>query len=350
MPEATLTAPPAAATARLDGGGLPPHALLWTVATGAALSRCLHAVAALGVADALDPAGGEVAPLAEQLGVDRDALGRVLRALASQGIFDVELPAVRHTDASLLLRSDHPMSMGAFAHMMGLPMSWDALTLLPETLRTGRAGIFDLDAEGLFPYLRAHPDQREVFDRAMTAKSHADISGVLEAHDFGGHRVVADVGGGRGHLLKAIAERSPDVETVLVELPEVVATLAADGPGRMRLVAADFFVDELPAADAYVLMEILHDWDDDDAVRILSSIRRSAPDDAVVLIVETVLDGGQGPAPVLDVVMLCVTGGRERTPKQYAALFAAAGFELVGVLPTAGAVQVVQARVRRSDS
>lgn len=327
---------------------MPPHALLWTVATGAVLSRCLQAVAALGVADALDPAGGDIAPLADRLEVDRDALGRVLRALASQGIFDVELPEVRHTDASLLLRSDHPMSMGAFAHMMGLPMGWDALTLLPETLRTGAAGIFSLDPDGLFPYLRKHPDQREVFDRAMTAKSHADIESVLEAYDLGAHGVVADVGGGRGHLLKAITSRCPSVEAVLVELPEVIASVAADeaGGGTLRLVEADFFHDALPTADAYVLMEILHDWDDADAVRILSNIRRSSPASAVVLVVETVLDDRSGPAAVLDVVMLCVTGGRERTPAQYASLFDAAGFELVGVVPTAGSVQVVQARVR----
>lgn len=342
-----MTAPAETTTAGRTEGALPPHGLLWNLATGAVLSRCLHAVVALGVADALDPGGGDIRTLAHEVGVDPDALGRVLRALASQGVFGVALPDVRHTEASLLLRSDHPMSMGAFAHMMGLPMCWDALTLLPETLRSGHAGILSLDADGLFPYLRRHPDQRAVFDRAMTSKSHADIQSLLQAYDFGAHSVVADVGGGRGHLLRAIVEHDPQVEAVLVELPEVIASVGAEqtDPGRMTLVAADFFRDALPTADAYVLMEIIHDWDDDDAVRILSNIRRSAPDHAVVLLVETVLDARPGPAPVLDVVMLCVTGGRERTPAQYSALFLAAGLELVGVVPTAGAVQVVQARV-----
>jgi hypothetical protein len=334
--------------------GLPPHALLWELATITAVSRCLHVVAELGVADALEPAGAEIDVLAERVGVDVDALGRVLQALAANGVFDVELPAVRHSEASLLLRGDHPMSMGPFVHMMGLPMCWDALTLLGGTVRTGCAGIYALDSDGLFPYLRRHPDQRAVFDQAMTAKSHADIHCVLEAYDFGAHRSVADIGGGQGHLLRAISHRHHGVEPTLVELPEVIARVEQQRPAddRVQLVAAEFFTDDLPAADVYVLMEILHDWDDADAVRILSNLRRGAPDDAVVLLVEVVLADRRGPDPAttLDIIMLTVTGGRQRTAAQYSRVFEAAGLELVRVIPTAGAVQIVEARVRPVDS
>jgi hypothetical protein len=341
----TLTAddrPTAAATP------IPPHAVIWDLATSAAISRCLHAVAELGVADALDPDGADIEELADALEVDVDALGRVLRALSARGVFEVDLPRVRHSEASLLLRTTHPQSMGAFAHMMGLPLSWDAMTTLPDTVRTGRAGSFELHSEGFFAYLAEHPDQHRVFDEAMTAKSHADIGFILDAWPFAGVASVVDVGGGQGHLLRAIVDRNPGVEAALVELPDVIARAAAGHLGGVAaLVAADFFTDPLPAADVYVLMEIIHDWDDHDATRILTNIRASAPVDATVLIIETVLQDHPGPDPAttLDIVMLALTGGRERTPDQYASILDAAGLELVRVIPTDGSVQIVEARV-----
>jgi hypothetical protein len=221
MTETTTISSPAPTPARpLVDVALPPHALLWDLATIAAVSRCLHAVARQGVADALERDGATVDDLAARLGLDADALARVLRALAAYGVFHVELPHVRHTEASLLLRRDHPMSMAAFAHMMGLPMSWDALGALPVTLATGRAGVLDLDPRGLFSYLRDHPDQATVFDHAMTAKSQADIPLVLDAFDFTPFQSIADIAGGRGHLLRALAERHPDIDATLFELPK----------------------------------------------------------------------------------------------------------------------------------
>lgn len=343
-----VTAPPAAAgMAPILDAAVPPHALLWDLATIAAVSRCLHVVAEHGVADALELQGADVEELAARVGLNADALGRVLRALAAYGVFEVDLPDVRHTEASRLLRTDHPMSMGAFAHMMGLPMSWDALTLLPTTAETGRAGAFHLHTKGLFAYLREHPDQAAVFDRAMTSKSQADIHHVLDAYDFAAHRTVADVGGGRGHLLHALVQRHPGIDATLVELPEVIDRVAGEPSAeRLRLVAADFFTDTLPVADVYVLMEIIHDWDDTDAVRILANLRRSTPEHAVVLIVETVLDAGglRDPARTLDIVMLALTGGRERAPADFSSIFERAGFELRRVIPTGGGVQLVEAR------
>ena len=352
MTETTTVAPTTPRNADPIPTGLPAHALLWDLATVAAVSRCLHAVTQHGIADELGPEGDTVEALAGRVGLDADALGRVLRALSAYGVFEVRLPHVGHTEASRLLRGDHPMSMGAFAHMMGLPMSWDALTRLPVTVQTGQAGVYDLDPNGLFSYLRDHPDQAAVFDRAMTAKSHADIPLILDAYDFSAHRTVADVGGGRGHFLKALLERHPGTEATLVELPEVIDRLIGQPTADpMRLVAADFFTDALPAAAVYVLMEIIHDWSDADAVRILSNIRRSAPEGASVLIIETVLDDERprDPARTLDIVMLALTGGRERTPAEYSSLFERAGFEFVKVIPTGGGVQLVEAHPARSD-
>jgi len=308
----------------------------------------LQVVAELGVADEIGPDGADVEQVAEAVGADADALGRMLRALSGAGVFEVDLPTVRHNEVSQLLRKDHPMSMGAFAHMMGLPLSWDAVGHLPETARTGRAGMLALDPGGLFSYLTDHPQERVIFDQAMASKSWADIAGILDAYDFAPHGSVADVGGGRGHLLSAIVDRHPAIEASLVELPEVIAQLSATATGtELQLVAADFFTDDLPSADVYVLMEVIHDWDDHDAVRILSNIRRSAPPKAVVLLVEMVLSDRPGPDPAktLDVVMLAVTGGRERTAPEYEALFAAAGFTMSGVIPTQGSVQIVRAEL-----
>lgn len=325
---------------------LPPHALLWDLATVGAVSRCLHAVAWHGVADALDRDGTTVDDLAATLGLDADALGRVLRALASYGVFEVDLPHVGHSEASLLLQTSHPMSMAPFAHMMGLPMSWDALGGLPATLETGRAGVFDLDAGGLFAYLRDHPEQAAVFDHAMTAKSLADIPLILNAYDWPDGGRVVDVAGGRGHLLRALVEHQPGVDAVLFELPEVIERLAGhqdlDGLG---LIAGDFFTEALPAADVYVLMEIIHDWDDTHAERILANVRRNAPDGATILIIETVLGArpNRDPAATLDIVMLAVTGGRERTAAEHGELLGRAGWALRRTIATGGGVQIVAA-------
>jgi C-methyltransferase len=343
----TSSAPSTVGTHPILDATLPAHARLWDLATIAAVSRCLHVIAQHGVADALEPEGGTVGQLADRLGLNPDALGRMLRALAAYGVFEVELPAVRHTEASRLLRTDHPTSMGPFAHMMGLPMSWEALTSLPRTVQTGEAGVFDLHPNGLFAYLQDQPEQARVFDRAMSAKSHADIPLILDAYDFVAHDTVADIGGGRGHFLQALVDRYTGIQGALVELPHVIDRVANEPcAARLQLVAADFFTDTLPGADVYVLMEIIHDWDDTDAVRILSNIRRSAPDHAVVLIVETVLDDerGRDPARTLDILMLALTGGRERTPTEYAALLGRAGLELTRVIPTGGGVQLVEAR------
>lgn len=338
--------------------GPPPHAALWELATAAFPARCLHVVAALGVADALGPDGGTVDQLAGAVGVQADALGRVLRTLSSFGVFDVDDAQVHHTEQSLLLRRDHPASMGAFVHMIGLPFNWDAVGALEAAVRTGRSGLDDAHG-GLWAYLDDHPDERAVFDRAMTAKSQADLGTTLDAYDVGRFATIADVGGGRGHFLDAITHRHPSARVVLVELPDVIERVRAErsaataGGGarsdRMILHPADFFVDELPTADLYVLMDVLHDWSDDDAVRILTNVRRVAPPHATVAVVEAVMSEGpeRDPSKTLDIIMLTVTGGRERTLTDFAELFRRSGFQMVAAVPTAGSMTVVEARVAR---
>lgn len=313
-----------------------------------AAARALHVVAELGVADHVDEHPRDVEALATELGADADALHRLLRLLEADGLFARDGGgAWSHTPSSRFLRSDHPASVRAFARMAGSAFGWDSFTGLGASARTGAPGIGLLDPAGWTSYLQRHPEEAAVFQDAMTAKAHADVAAALSAYDFARHTRIVDVGGGHGHLVRGILSAHDGVEGVLFDLPEV-ADRAARQP-RLQVVPGDFFRDALPAGDAYLLMNVVHDWDDADARRILEAVAQAGrPTRATVLLLEVVMPDGPAPhwGKVLDVVMLAVTGGRERTLQEYEALLAAAGLELVGVTPTATPFSVIEARVR----
>ncbi|HET9116640.1 MAG TPA: methyltransferase [Pseudonocardiaceae bacterium] len=302
-------------------------------------------VADLGVADRIGDSPVPVTDLADSCAVEADALDRVLRLLATHGVFQKHDGGYGHTVSSRLLRADHPMSMRAFSQMMGLPLIWSSLTELAHAVRNGSPGLEILEPEGPWAYLRAHPGEAEIFGRAMTAKAGAEIAAVLDVYDFGELRTIADIGGGRGHLLCAVLGATPESHGILFDLPEVIDSLDL-GHERMTATAGDFFVDPLPVADAYVLMEVLHDWADEECVAILRAIRRAAPAGSRLLIIEGVIPEEQPDprASVLDIVMLTVTGGRERTTNEFSALFERAGFCLDKVVGTASPIRIVEAR------
>jgi hypothetical protein len=304
-------------------------------------ARCLHVIAECGAADAVGAAGATPHAIAEHTGLTPDALDRMLRLLAAHGVF-AHGPngTYLHTPASELLRSDHPRSLRAYVRMNGMPAFWDRYADLGATARTGRPR---LDMSGLVEYYAAHPEQAAIFNAAMVAKSRVVLPAVVAAYDFGAFSTIADIGGGRGHLLKLILERVPTATGTLFELPHVIAD--TEPAPRLTLAAGSFFVDALPRADAYLLMDLLHDWNDEEAARILRAVRKAAARGARVLIIETLVAEAPGPhfGKTLDVIMLAVTGGRERTQSQYAALLTAAGFELRRVLPTASQYSIVEA-------
>jgi hypothetical protein len=320
----------------------PPIALVRDLINSHTLARCLHVVAELGVADALEDQPATAAELAARTRADADALGRMLRLLAAHDIFAIDSEGVSHTDASRLLRSDHPQSLRSFARMVGMPALWNAFTELGAVARTGRP---PLDWAGLVEYFAGHPREAALFNEAMVGKSGAIIPAVLDAIDFTPFRTIVDVGGGHGHLLQAILQRVPSSSGVLFDLPHVIADAAGAVRDRLRVVAGDFFADPLPVADAYVLMEVIHDWADEKAVAILAAVRRAAPPHARVLIVESLIADAPGPhfSKTLDIMMLAVTGGRERTAPEYETLLAAAGFRLERVTPTRSQHSVVEA-------
>lgn len=230
--------------------------------------------------------------------------------------------------------------------MMGLPVIAGSFARLEHSARTGSPALEQVAAEGLWPYLQDHPREAEIFGQAMTAKAAADIAAVLDGYDFSRFAVIADIGGGRGHLLRAVLDAVPAAEGILFDLPDVVETVEIDS-ARLTKRAGDFFVDPLPAADAYILMEVIHDWPDAESVAILGAIRRAAPPGATVLIIEDVLAEEQvdARARTLDVLMLAVTGGRERSPSQLEKLLGSAGLRLSTLIETSGAMRIVEATV-----
>jgi hypothetical protein len=229
--------------------------------------------------------------------------------------------------------------------MLGLPGLWGALTELEHAVRTGKPSIEVIEPGGFWAYLASRPDDARVFGQAMTAKAQADIAAVLAVYDFTKSRTIADIGGGRGHLLHAVLETARDTRGVLFDLPRVIQSLDLRH-ARLTPKAGDFFTDALPVADCYVLMEVIHDWPDAECVAILKAVRKAAPSPVKVLIIECILDEAQ-PDPrahTLDIIMLTVPGGRERTPRQLGVLLEHAGFHLERVVPTPGPISIVEAR------
>jgi C-methyltransferase len=222
------------------------------------------------------------------------------------------------------------------------------MTQLSTCVRTGRpAPILD-EVGGTFGYLAHHPEQLAVFDDAMIAKAHADIAGILATVDFSRYATIADIGGGRGHLLRAITARHPESRGFLFDLPHVIEHVETDETGRVVCHPGDFFVDQLPCADLSILMQVIHDWDDATAQRILSAVAASASPGSSQMLFEWLLadQPTDDAANVLDMFMLAATGGRERTATEYTALVDQAGFDVVAIRQIVGPMFVIEARRR----
>jgi hypothetical protein len=325
----------------------PPPKVVQDLAIAYWASRCLHVVAELGIADVLGDEAQSADTLARSSGVNPQALHRVLRSLANHGIFTHDGERFAHNAASRLLRSDVPGSMRSLARMMGLKVHWDAYRELDTGLRTGQPAIAAIVEGGLFGYLHAHPEEGRLFHEAMAGKSFAQVGPIIEAYDFSPFGTIGDIGGGLGHLLNGVLERAPQARGVLFDLPQAIEHARREGNPRVSYISGDFFKDSIPSCDAYMLMTVLHDWSDEESVAILKNIRASAPPTAKVLILEGVVqpEARNNFLLDLDIEMLVMASGRERTRKEWAAVITGAGMRLTRVIPASGWTAIVEAEL-----
>ena len=324
-----------------------PPKIVQSLAVAYWASRCLHVVAELGIADVLGDEPQSAEALARPSRVNARALHRVLRSLANHGVFTHDGQRFAHNDASRLLRSEVPGSMRSLARMMGLKVHWDAYRELDGALRAGRSGISQVAEEGMFGYLRTHPDEARLFHEAMAGKSFAQTGPILAAYDFSAFRTIGDIGGGLGHLLQAVLERAPQARGVLFDLPQAIERARNQADPRVEYVGGDFFNNPIPPCDAYLLMAVLHDWSDEESVAILQNIRSNAPRTAKVLILEGVVqpDARDNFLLDLDIEMLVMTTGRERTVEEWSRVISGASMRLARVIPASASTSIVEAEI-----
>jgi hypothetical protein len=318
---------------------------------GAWVAQTIAAAADLGIADALADGPASSTELARRLNADADSLQRMLRALIGIGIFRqrgdgrYELTALAST-----LRTDSPVSMAALAKWVGSPQHREHWSHLSNAVKTGSATVPALRGKPLFDYLADEPALAEVFNVAMTGVSEFAIAPVIAGYDFSCFSTIADIGGGHGRLLAAILEQAPQARGVLFDLPQVVAGAPAllrqyGVEKRVQIVGGSFF-DSIPTgADAYVLKNVIHDWPDEHAVRILRNVRTAARTGARVLLIEFVIPENDRNfhGKWVDLEMLVVADARERTAAEYGRLFKQADLQLNRVVRTVGPVSVVEA-------
>ena len=332
---------------------IPPQAELGRMIMGYWISQAIYAAARFGVADLLSDGAKSVDDLAAATGTKAEFLYRLLRALASVSIF-AEEDGRRFSLTPLAepLRSDAQGSQRALALMMGEDQ-YRAWGNLADTVRTGDNAYEKVFGKPIFEHLAEQPEKARIFDEAMTGIHGRETGAILDAYDFVGINIIADIGGGNGSKIAAILQKHPDMQGILFDLPHVVerARPRIEAPGlmgRCRLLSGDFFQSVPGGADAYVMRHIIHDWNDSKSVTILKNCHAVMSPGDRLLLVESVIPPGNGPftGKFLDLTMMLIPGGRERTAGEYRDLYDEAGFDLVRIVPTSTEVSVIEG-VRR---
>jgi hypothetical protein len=311
-------------------------------------AQAVYVAARLDIAEQLSAGPKTSRELAETCGADSHALYRVMRALAGLGVFHEEDDRFSLTPVGRLLTRGAPGSLRSLAIWNG-EVSHRMWTHAVDVVKDGTPAPRRVVGSEQWQYLAGRPELRATFDDAMAGLARQTAAEVLEAVDLSRFSHVVDVGGGNGTLLAAILDRHPHVSGVLFDRPETVSGARANlarFAGRCEIASGDFLVEVPRGADLYILSSILHDWDDDTAVRILRTCRDSISPASRLLIVECVLCSQPGPVLplLLDLHMLVMTGGRERTDVEYERLLDAAQLEMESITPLPGAESVVMAR------
>ncbi|MCJ2531950.1 MAG: acetylserotonin O-methyltransferase [Candidatus Thermoplasmatota archaeon] len=331
-----------------DVDRVPPEMELSGLIGGMRVTQMIYVAAKLGIADHLQDGPKSSAQLAELVGADPRMLYRLLRSLASLGIFaEREEKVFGLTALAEPLRTGGPMR--AWALMLGEGWYWEPWGDLLHNVRTGETAFAHVFGVGMFEYLTAHPEEGQIFNDAMTSGTRGITEAFLSAYDFSNFKKVVDVGGGHGILVAKLLRTHPHLRAVIFDRPEVVegarSLLEAEGVmERGQLVGGDFFEAVPEGGDVYVLKHIIHDWDDDRAIAILRNCRRAMGSQGRVLLLEYVLPAGSEPHPgqIADITMMVMVGGRERTENEFRDLFEQAGLRLTRIIPTESPVSVLE--------
>jgi C-methyltransferase len=330
-----------------------PYDILFQMVIGKWISQAVGTVVEIGVPDQLAKEARHCRDLAREAGVSEDGLYRLLRALASVGVFAEGTDRrFRLTAMGRLLRSDHPESLAGYARFTAHDMTWRPWGLLSYSVKTGMPAFDHVFNASVFEHFSRNPEVAAVFDDAMTSISAMEARATSDAYDFQGVKTLMDVAGGHGLLLATVLRRHKRMRGVLFDLPHVAANATATFTrsgisGRVRIESGDFFKELPSGADAIIMKHILHDWDDDSATRILQACHRALDTRGKVLIVDPVVPSSNVPhyGKLLDLEMLVLTPrGRERTKSEFAKLLRGAGFRLSGIIPTEGPLSIVEAK------
>lgn len=309
--------------------------------TGYQVTQLLAVAAQLGLADLLVGGPRAVEELADSAGVQTDALYRALRALASINVFTEVAP--RHfalTPLADLLRSDHPHSLRAMAiFLAGEPYrAWGELLY---SVRTGAPAFDHVYQQSHFDYLSQHAEASTLFNQNMSANTARSVTALVSAYAFPATGVVVDVGGGQGAFIAAVLQAHSGLHGVLFDQQHVVdgaaPTLEAVGvSARCERIGGDFFAPPLPSGDLFLLRQVIHDWDDARSIAILRNCAQALAPGGKVLVIEALIPAGNAPSPAkfLDLQMLVMLGGRQRTEDEYRQLYTAAGLQLLRIIPT----------------
>jgi predicted O-methyltransferase YrrM len=322
---------------------------------GSLVTQLIAVAATLGIADLLQAGERSSADLAAHVGADPEALYRVLRALASLGIFaETEPGSFTLTPLAEPLQSDVPGSLRGSAMVYGQRWFWQPCGELLHSVRTGQSAFEYVHNQPLFAYLAQDDAAAASFNTHQTNMTRLDVGAMLDAYDFAPFTTIVDVGGGHGALTAAIAQACPQTHVILFDQATVVAGAparlqAAGVEERCMLVAGDFFESVPAGGDAYVLKDIIHDWDEESALAILRNCRQAMTQQAsrsgCLLIIEKVIPPGNAPfaGKLTDITMLLIAGGRERSAAEYQALLEQAGFTLRRIVPTRSPASIIEA-------
>jgi O-methyltransferase domain len=329
----------------------PPDAALAQLVFGKCISMAISVVAKLRIADLLADGPKSLADLATRTKTHAPSLYRVLRTLASVGVFDEQVNGrFALTPMGEYLRTGVKGSLRGLADFFGSDWSWRAWGHMLEAVQTGRTAFDSVFGEPAFDYLGKHPDESAVFNEGMTGFSSSIAPAVAEAYNFAAFKTVVDVGGGHGVLLNTIVEAYPGVNGIVFDSPHVVigaedAIRKAGLTGRCRAIGGDFFQGVPAGGDAYLMKHVIHDWSDDRATTILRNCRKGVNPGGKLLLVEMVIAPGNAAdlGKVADLEMLVIASGKERTELEYRQLLAGAGWRLTRVLPTESPTQIVEA-------